>query len=154
MTKPLKAFGTVIGTQLEVVADLGEFVVQDQQVFLARTDDNGRRVAPLPQLAHQAEQGGSAEAAADANDVPLTGNLERHAERADQVEDLVADFEWPRAAWSCRLPARRSSGALFAVVVCDRQRNSFAAFADTDNDELAGLCRLCDQRCIDLDTTW
>ena len=89
----LEAGRAVVGADREVVAQRLQLVGEDQQVLVARADDRRRLLAGGLQLAHQAQQHGRAEAAADAADMRAGRHLDRAAQRADHVEQVVARFQ-------------------------------------------------------------
>jgi hypothetical protein len=98
----------------------------------------------------QAEQGRGAKTAADPDNVSFDRNFEWHAERADEVENLVPNLQLAEKACGCTdfLYDNRKC-ARIAVVVGDRQGNALAALTNADDYELPGFCGFRDQRRID-----
>ena len=68
------------------------------------------------------------------------------SERANEVMNVIAFFkviELHRR--STNNLEDNGNGALFTVIICHRKRNPFPFFIDTQTNELARLCFLCNQ---------
>ena len=137
----LAAVGAVVGADDHLVARLAHAVLEDEQVLRARGEDARHVVAGgLHRLGDRVDRRDADAAAAEHHAAELL-HLARHAERAEDVGERVADAEpgelQGRSADGLE-DDRDGAGGL--VRVGDGERDSLApVVVDLDDEELAGL---------------
>ena len=119
----LLAVGAVIGHNDKLITAGAELVLQNDQILVAETDDAGDLGALLVQCLGNGQRNGAAHAAADDADV-------------FQTLDLGG-------------LAQGSHSAGFAVKSGDGQGDALGVLLCADNDKLAGLCLLGNERRVD-----
>ena len=146
----LIAVGTVVGHNDKLIAAGAELILQDDQVLIAETDNAGNLGALGMQCLGDGQCDSTADAAADNADILQALNLGGFAQGADEVVDSLALFQRVQlhGAGTHHLEDDGNRTGL-AVETGDGQGNALGIFLRADNDELTGLCLLCDQRCID-----
>ena len=132
------------------VADALEQVAQDHEVRCARADDRAHAHAAGCQIARERIERAGAEPSADEHHVTFVGQRRGPAERADEVEHLVALVE--RAEEPGRLAdllddERDRAGV--GVEVGQADRHALAVHIDTEDHELSRLRVVGDQRRVD-----
>ena len=94
---------------------------------------------------------GTTDAAADNGNLLQPLGLCRLAERTDKIMQTVALVEVVQS-FGCSADDLINDGnrALFAVIVGNGERDSFARIVNTENDELTGKCFFCNKGSLDL----
>ena len=120
---------------MQVGAGVLHLVLEDNDVLVAETGDQVNLGAHFVQLLCLRICDRAAQTAADNSDLLETLKLARLAERTDKIMQAVLENNRDRT--------------LFAVKICDRERNTLAFCADTQDDELTRLCLAGNVRCLD-----
>ena len=137
----LAAVRAVIGHDVQVGAGVLHLVLEDDDVLAAETGDQVNLSAHFVQLLGLRICDRAAQTAADNSDLLEALKLARLAERTDKIMQAVALIQRAERHRRCAdLLENDRDGTLFAVKICDRERNTLAFCADTQDDELTRLC--------------
>ena len=137
----LFAVAAVVRHHLKHVGNGFELLLQNDEVFIAESDDAVYFGAELMQLLCDGERDGAADAAADDGDLFQTVHMRRLAQGADEIVNILALVEVVE-------PLRRSAddleddgnGALFPVEIGDREGDALPFLVHAQDDELPRLC--------------
>ena len=135
---------------MQVGAGVLHLVLEDDDVLVAETGDQVNLSAHFVQLLGLRICDRAAQTAADNSDLLETLELALFAERTDKIMQAVALVQRAERHRRCAdLLENDRDGTLFAVKICDRERNTLAFCADTQDDELTRLCLAGNVRCLD-----
>ena len=126
---------------MQVGAGVLHLVLEDDDVLGAEAGDEVDLDAHFVQLLGLRIRDRTAQTAADDSNLFEAVELALLAERADEVVQAVALVQRAeRLRGRADLLENDGDGTLFTVKICDRERNTLAFCADTQDDELTRLC--------------
>ena len=143
------AVRAVVSQDDQFVADGLELLFEDQQVLGPGTEDADDGVAGLFESGRDGQQRRIADPAADTDDSAEVFDVGGLAERAGDVAERSADFDFGHLGGGLAdTLENQPDGALFGVGPGDGQRDALAGvFINRNDDKLAGFAGPRDQRC-------
>ena len=147
----LAAVGAVVGHENDFVGEGGHFFLHEEEALVTGAHDDRHLVAGLLHGLDNRVHRGNAHATAHANHVAKILDVGRGTQRAHEHRDIVTDFELGEFGGGLTDGLEnQGDGAFSRVGIGDGERHAFAVvLVRLEDDELAGLTLLGDQRGLD-----
>jgi hypothetical protein len=142
--------GPIIGADDQLIGDRCHFLVHDHQLLIASTDDHGEVIPGSFHGLGDGERGGDSDAPAHNHHTTHLFDVSGLTQRTYQVGDVVPFVHFGQGAGRLTHTLENERDAAFFLIrVGDGQGDAFAILVvDLQDDELASLAFLGDQRCV------